>query len=318
MKKYFSKIKSIFLTPSKKDRPSWFIDAKWVCALLFIAVFGMSLISYNAMQLTSREKAVETLTGVIETTLDRAEGDLTEQIEKYQAELQASDTNGDQENLSDSRIGQALNLFFPDTKILNTSTENLKTDFLKNVAVPVYEDGVGIVFSLLKGVDYAGYIDSGLQNVKIYSDETHAALQAWFGWTLFFSILLLLGVIYFSWRFGKLFNAGLVIAITATPGFLSYGLAYRYLRDWLPELTAGGQNFFIDVFVVSIIETIETQVGIITTFHSTIFWIGIALIIAAIGLKIYFYIKKKQKAKLATNTQTNDSHFQRPDRPDGR
>ncbi|GEM_PF-2641119 len=299
MNRFIQKFVANFNAPKQK-RPLWFIDAKWIFALLFLMVFAISMTSYNIMQLTNRERAVESITGMIEDTLNNTEGNVLQKIEEYKQSLsenqnEAAEGEETDQDQDESVIGKALNLFFPESEIQNKSASDLKDGLLENLAVPIYEEGTSIIFTLLKGVDYATPIDSVLNKIPIYSDETHDKLMSIFVTTLVISFILLAGVVYFSWRWGKIFNSGLVIAITAAPGFLGYGYAQSFIKEWLPNIGADGGNFFINTFVVGIIQTLEKNVKDITTYQSVWFWIGIALIVIAIAGKIFFHYRKGRR-----------------------
>lgn len=294
MNRFLQKITGNFMIP-KAERPGWFIDTKWIFALAFILVFATSLTSYNIMQLTNRERAVETLTGMIENTLDNTEGNVLQKIDKYKQSLGKSEATSDHNTDQDqSLIGKALNTFFPAQDIQNKSATDLKDGLIQALAVPIYEEGTSVVFTLLKGIDYATPIDNVLNEIPIYSNKTHDTLMTIFVTTLIISMILLGGVVYFSWGWGKIFNPGLIITITAAPGFLGYGYAYNFIKDWLPKIGTGGSNFFISTFVVGIIQTLEKNIKDINTYQTIWFWIGIALIALAIAGKIFFVYRKKR------------------------
>jgi hypothetical protein len=304
MNRFLQKVFANFNQPKAK-RPTWFIDAKWLCALGFILVFAISLTSFNIMQLTSRERAVETLTGMIEKSLTTTEGNLLEKIENYKASLATTENiETTDEREEKSLIGQALGFFFPESDIISKPATELKDTFLKSLAVPVYEEGTSVIFTLLRGIDYATPIDKGLNKIPIYSDETHDTLLAWFTVSLIISLILLTGVVYFSWGWGKIFNPGLIMALTAAPGFLGYGYAHRFIKEVLPEIGWGGGNFIVNTFLFGIIETLEKNLNDIRLFQTTWFWIGIILMIIAIAGKIYFiYIKKTKTSRKSNKTK---------------
>ncbi len=280
----------------RKDRPLWFIDAKWICGIFFVLVFSTTLALYNVMQLTDRERAVEVITVAIEKSLSKAEGSIQNLISDYKDELAARSEEQDvAEPAAETRpIVKLLNSFFPETEILTSSPEQLKTKLLQNIAVPVYENGTSAVFTMLRGLDYAKYLDEGLQSFKIYSDETHQQLQASFGVSLAVSLICLLGLIYFSCGWGKLLSPGLVILLASTPGYFSYNVAHSFVVDLLPTLVTEGANMFMDILVVAVIQTVERNMGAVATFHITFFYIGLGLVIAALSGLIYQRIKKKQ------------------------
>lgn len=287
-----------YFTISKEERPAWCIDAKWIFGILFVVIFSSTMALYNVMQLTSRERAVEIITGVIEKSITKMEGNIQELITDYKNSLvEKQDSLPEAQTESDKPIVKILKNFFPDSVILNSSPEQLKNQLLQDIAVPVYESGSGVLFTLLRGVDYATYIDQGLQSFKIYSDETHAQLVTWFTVSLIVSLVMLFGLVYFSRRLGKLFNPGLVLLLASMPGYFSYGIAHQFVGNVLPTIATEGANLFVNVFVVAIVETLDKQVSEITIFHTVFFYIGLGLMIAAIGVKIYFVIKKRQAQK---------------------
>lgn len=295
MNRFLQKVFANF-NPPKQKRPLWFIDAKWICALGFILVFSITLTSFNIMQLTNRERAVETLTGIIEKSLTNVEGNLLEKIEEYKASLNATETSDNAAPAEEgSLLGRALGYFFPKNEIINKPATEIKNNFLQSLAVPIYEEGTGMIFTLLRGIDYATPINNNLSKIPIYSDKTHDTLVAWFATSLIISLLLLAGVVYFSWGWGKIFNSGLIIAVTASPGFWGYGYAHHFIKEVLPQIGFGGENFIINTFLFGIIETLEKNIDEVKKFQTAWFWIGLILIIIAITGKIYFSYRRKNK-----------------------
>ena len=283
----------------RKDRPTWFIDAKWICGIFFVLVFSTTMALYNVMQLTDRERAVEVITVAIEKSLSKAEGNIQNLITDYKNELAArSQEQTDSEQPTEERpIAKILKSFFPESEILTSSPEQLKTKMLQNIAVPVYENGTSAVFTMLRGLDYAKYLDEGLRSFQIYSDETHRQLEVSFGVSLTISLVFLFGLIYFSCGWGKLFAPGLVVLLASAPGYFSYNVAHSFVVDLLPTMVTEGANMFMDIFVVAIVQTVERNMGDVATFHITFFYIGLGLIIAALGGKIYQVVKKRQALK---------------------
>lgn len=287
-----------YFSAPKAERPWWFIDAKWIVGLLFVMAFSSTMVLYNVIQLTDREQAVEVLTMAIEKSLSKVEGNIQNLIAEYKDELTARQEESAAEEPAEERpIAKILKSFFPESEILNSSPEQLKTKLLQDLAVPFYENGTSAVFTMLRGLDYAKYLDEGLQSFQIYSDETHQQLETWFGLTLTVSLVLLFGLVYFSCRWGKLFNPGLVLLAASSPGYFSYNVAHSVVVDFLPTMVTEGANIFMDIFVVAVIQTVERNIGSIAAFHITFFYIGLGLMLAAIGGKIYMVVKKRQAQK---------------------
>ncbi len=284
-----------YFSAGRKDRPLWFIDAKWVVGILFVLVFSSTLALYNVMQLTDRERAVEVITVAIEKSLSKAEGNIQNLIAEYKNELAAkAEQESPAEPTEERPIAKILKSFFPESEILTSSPEQLKTKMLQDIAVPFYEGGTSAIFTMLRGVDYTKYLDEGLQSFQIYSDETHQQMQTWFGISLTVSLVVLLGLIYFSCGWGKLFSPGLVLLIASFPGFASYNIAHQFVTEFLPSIVTEGANLFMDIFIVAVIQTVERNIGEISAFHTTFFYIGLSLMIAAAGGKIYFVVKKRR------------------------
>lgn len=291
-----------YFSAGKHERPLWFIDTKWVVGILFVLAFSSTMALYNVMQLTDRERAVEVITVAVEKALSKTEGNIQNLIAEYKNELAARQEEQAAEEQAEERpIAKILKSFFPESEILTSSPEQLQTKLLQNIAVPFYESGTSAVFTMLRGLDYAKYVNEGLQSFQIYSDETHKQLETWFGVTLTVSLVLLFGLVYFSCRWGKLFNPGLVLLVASSPGYFSYNVAHSFVVDFLPTMVTEGANIFVDIFVVAVIQTVEKNIGAIATFHIVFFYIGLGLMIAAIGGKIYMAYKKKQAQKQPTS-----------------
>ncbi len=286
---------------TKSERPHWFVDAKWVFGLLFLVAFSVSLMTYNLAQLTSRERATEVISETIEMTLDKVKIDLDLEIAEYKASLE----NNQEETTEDQSparqfIAQGINIAFPNSDVQSLSVEELKGKFLLNLAVPFYEGGTDMMFNLVSHLDIRGVLDDSLQNLSIYSDETHDQIQSVFVLSLIVSIILLIGVIFFSFGWGRIFVPGLLLFATCLPGYILGVLSHDLLTEF--QLAKIGEEGLVNIFLGALLESLKGQVASITVFYSVLFYIGVALMIGAVaGRYVYKYLKKKK-------TSSDDVH----------
>lgn len=316
--KFWLKVKDSIPELSHKERPNWYVDLKWVFSLLFILFFVSGLLIFNFSQIVSRRNVVDQMTANIQYSLQEKLNDF------FQLANQFLKTNENYVKIILSEAKTELDKLAQDTektakdieqgngekiqpiKGLNFSIEKNQIDkYSKQIESAIYKE----IASSLQNIQ-----DKGLTNVtdrekwehelvnkinfpKIYSEKLHRKYIIISSILFFISFLLFLSVIYFSYKWGRIFTPGLLILLTSIPGFYILNRAENYLINSYLESLQDSNNFLIQIFAQAIYDAFDQQINSIYLVYKVLLIIGIILIIVALTGKIYCYIKNKKKRK---------------------
>lgn len=204
-----------FLERPVKVRPYWHVDAKWICGLWAVAALGTGLLLSVAGRLSAPEPAVEIATVVLASSFSKDGLDTPfkpEDLAQLRQKIAKSSTG---------RIAPIEN--FPIATInaadLDLSPRDLRLKIFRQIVAPIYEDGV-------EGAAKK-FTDDPLQQEQFVNDafyfkfvtrQTHETISRAATIALGVGALFWLGVVLFSWRWGRLSNPGILLVIVGLPG----------------------------------------------------------------------------------------------------
>lgn len=198
-----------FLAP--KPRPYWHVDAKWICGLLLVFFLTGSLFTASLAYLTNEENGPRLAALVIGSVFIR--GDERQLKADARAEL--------------AKQGGVLHPIpsMPSVTItekdLNLSATDIKLKVFMPLTEIVYQNGVeGAATKLAKTPEEKQKFINDAYMLKFFTLSTNRALNKFSTITILVSAFLLLGVIYFSTRWGRLANPGLLLLMISLPGSL--------------------------------------------------------------------------------------------------
>ncbi len=263
-------------------RPYWFVDAKWICGILFFFLMAASLFIYGLAQLTNEKNGPSLAALVIGAAFIRGD----EQQNKDDARKELAEHGG--------VIRPIPN--FPDVVItekdLELSLTEIKLKVFRPLAESIYYDGVeGTATKFAKTPEERKKFINDAFFFRIFTRDTNSKLKNLFNTLLLICLVLLVGVIYFSAGWGRLANPGLLLLAVSLPGaLLAFAVSHQP-----KNATGGGALGFLPL-------DIGQQLGdALSHSYSRASLLGVGFLIAAILGKITTSVYKKFHHKPTTH-----------------
>ncbi len=229
-----------FLTdppPPPHPRPYWHVDAKWICGLLFAVALTSTLVLTALWRLTSEAIAIPVATQVVASLFSPAGLDDPSDIETLKA--QAASQPGD---IIHPLPGQSASL--TKQELTSLSPRELRLKIFRQVVEPYYVEGVDTVAAKAPTPAEQAKIKRDATLLTPLNRQTHTYLGGFITGAVIITMLLLAGLVFFSWRWGRLANAGLIgLLVSGPPTLFLLAVSSSASRDGgpvrqlTPELT---------------------------------------------------------------------------------
>ncbi len=319
LKKFWSKI---YPTP----RPYWFVDAKWICGILFLLFFTATLWLYNFTQVISQNNLVDTISGDVQVLLKQkvenidikvqSSEDLKNQIGFAKQQMQnladqAKNGQGQFQIIPTERIQpiKGLDFYIEKNQIKNYVTQAevaIYTEIVKLINNSKIEEIIGTAATIEKVIpDQINIINATIIGLKqqiinsinfpkVYSVKAYQKYQNYFYILLTISIILFLGVIFFSYRFGRILNPGILMFVTALPGVYIWNSIYKLWQQTpLNNLTKSKIDILGSIAGIIINDT-NKQITALYNVQRNVLILASILIIVAIAGKIIYEVRLRQ------------------------
>jgi hypothetical protein len=187
----------------KNIRPYWHVDAKWICGLVFMFLFGLSLFTWGLYQITNPKSGIDIMTKMITLAFSRDGIDSTKDIDEVKAKLAASPTKTVQPN-------PALNVTLTEEDIAGKTPREIRYLIFSQVATPIYYNGKGAE-EVLNTSEARANFKKDTFLLRLFSESSHKAIRIAMITLSLLSAVFLGMVVFFSARFGRIANPGFVI-----------------------------------------------------------------------------------------------------------
>lgn len=274
-----------------KNRKYWHIDAKWVCALLLAITLAATLPVVAVYQITAKEPATRlisyTMAGL--TSPDGIDGE-SGISEVKQRVLR---------NGSETITLAGVSVTFTANDINTLSPRELRLKVFGAFATKFYDQGAK-GFAASQGLDTSA-VDK-FQNdssvLSVFTLSTHNFIGGILLWVLLINILLLLGLVLFSHRFGKIVSPGVVMLLVGLPAVILAIFASQNstVSGTARSATATGSVDMIGSFISFVAPLILPYFA--NTYLVTLLSGLILLVIAALGRVIYTLAQRHAKKSL--------------------
>ncbi|MEW5985362.1 MAG: hypothetical protein AB1791_01895 [Chloroflexota bacterium] len=217
--------------PARKPRPYWHVDAKWMTSLILVVVLSITLLLFNLWQLTAEKPAVEILSTAM--ALAFSPNGLDEEIDlaAVREQIQASP-----DGLFHPLPG--LPVTVREEEITNLSPRELRLYVFRQLAEPIYQGGVEGLAAQVGDPEAGASIVAAGRMLNLFTLETHRTLERPLAIAAALSGLLLIPLVIFSYRFGRLGCPGCVFVAASLPTALL--LAFLSTVDPPPGATPPG------------------------------------------------------------------------------
>ncbi len=196
-------------------KPYWYVDLKWISAILLTLSLTVTLALFVLSKLTTEQSAVEISTLAIATVFSREEGGLddTASIEKLKAETkkQAGTVIHPLPNIP------AISISKQDLTTLSPREVRLK--IFRQVTEPLYNEGVeGVAQRFTSDQNQQQQFMRQASLLRFFTRGTHDMINRFWLVGMAVSIVFLVSLIFFSFGWGRLANPGLIFCIVGLPG----------------------------------------------------------------------------------------------------
>lgn len=206
------------------SKPYWYVDLKWVFGLVLLASLGATLLLFAARQVTERETAINLSAGAIGAYLTHGNTDDQAGIDKLKAQAAAAP------NQTIYPIPGFPTAALTLTDLNTLTTSQITQKLFSQVTSPIYDlgiEGAAKKFSSDPAAQQSFIKQASL--LRVMTKTTHDKISTLFIILALVSALLLLGLILFSFGWGKLGDPGLIFFITGLPGaFVGLLLAFPH------------------------------------------------------------------------------------------
>jgi hypothetical protein len=266
------------IPPITKPRPYWHVDAKWIAGILLFLSLSASLLLGALYTMTEEKRAIDTGTIVVASLFSPKGLDAAEDLTSLREKAAAS---------TDKKVAPIPN--FPNASVteeqLNTlSPRELRLAIFRQVVTPIYEKGiVGAAKDFTNDPAQQQQFTKDAQLLQLLTRQTHETLGFFLIIGSIASVVFATAFVYFSWRWGRIGNLGLMLLIVSAVGSAA-GLMFLYP----PQDGNGGVNS-LDPEVA---KAIGTSLG---TAYFWAVWTGMGLLVAALAGKIVSSTVKRHK-----------------------
>jgi len=189
---------------TKKPRPYFFVDLKWIFGILFAFTFGISMTLANLTAITAEKPATEALTILTASMFSRQGLDDTGDTAEVLRKIKESPEGKFQP------IPAFPDIYITEKDVSEKSPRELRLSIFRNIIEPIYKEGPEAMKKKV-AVATGQETDQNLGLIEFVTVKNHLFIQKLFLASLVVSLLFLAPFVYFSHRFGKLFAPGLVI-----------------------------------------------------------------------------------------------------------
>ena len=256
------------LTPSV--RPYWYVDAKWICGILLALALTIALTFLTLAKLTDQDQGPKIAALVIGTTFIR--GDTVDTPDNRQALAEHGGV-----------IQPFANI--PSVKItaddLKLTPGQLSLKVFKPLTESIYNDGIeGAADKFGATAEQKAKFKKDASLFTIFTKTAHQKLQGIFILFAIVSLLLALGVVYFSAGWGRLSNLGFLLLLISVPGTL-----VALMLNHPPKDEYGGFGTFSP--------ELTSQLGqAAAAAYTKVTLLGLALLVAALFGRVYSSLSK--------------------------
>jgi hypothetical protein len=263
-------------------RPYWHIDAKWICGLLLIAALGFTTLVFSLLRITEEGPAVDTLTRVMAANYRPGLLEQGGQADRVLRQME-------------SLVQTVIASLFGATPSRSESDATAEqpgpsAEALRPVAEAYYAGGsrgarrVAAASEPIPQIVKLVPEDQGLWS--FYTLRMHEILQRVTLAGGAASLLLVVALISFSYRFGRLGSPGVVLTVVGLPGYLSLALIARTLRgvNAVPRLARTPLVWILDQVDSRLLQIVLPSIEMMGEVYRLVTVAGLGLVaIALIG-----------------------------------
>ncbi|MFC2065078.1 hypothetical protein ACFLXB_08285 [Chloroflexota bacterium] len=272
----------------KKPRPYWHVDAKWIIGILSILVLMVTFSIYLLMQLTTPKEGINLLATTMASVFSYEGGGLDE----------SGNVENMKEKIAESADGSyqpipGLDITVRMDDIEGKTPREARLWFFTQMAEPLYYDGQQGLIDKMTDPDMKDEVSGGVGPLALISAETHSKLKS--GLLVFgvISLLLVVLLVIFSYRFGRFGSPGLVLFLAALPNLLLATVLQRLISN--PTTSPGDEGIqtMVARYAQLAADVLPDVIQKAITLYLIIMVVGIVLMVMGLIGSIFFRKKKE-------------------------
>lgn len=193
----------------QEPRPYWHLDAKWIVGLLLTVTILATLLAYILFKITQREVAIRS-TAIIIASLFSPEG--LDEAKSFQEAKTKFLADKDQ-----FQPLPGLKIFVTRDDLEQLSPRGIRIKIFSQITQAFYDGGDNGLQQITQEGQSAQELAGSLKLLSPFTQKGHLLIQKILNFSLIINTILLLGLIYFSTRWGKLFSLALIIFLSSFP-----------------------------------------------------------------------------------------------------
>lgn len=254
------------ITEEKKVRPYWHVDLKWIFGILTTFFLSTSLLLFSLTILTSEKIAIPLATFIVASQFSKNGLDDTKDIEEAKARFLNS-----RQDVFYPIEGQNVSVTRSDLETL--SPRELRLKIFRQVVEPYYFEQVDE--ETKKKAGPLGFVNH----------TTHTIINQIFFISILPLLLCLFGLLFFSYRYGKLLSPAVVFLLVSTfPTLLLF-----LIQNTTPP---SGDTGPLSALPRELILHITTA---LSPMFFTVFCAGIGFMTLALGIKLVSKVRGKNR-----------------------
>ena len=259
----------------KKTRPYWHVDAKWICGLLFLFFFGLTVFFFNLYKITERSSAIEASTHFLAALFSPDGIDSSRDIEKIRSDFSANPGK-------ELRPFPGLDIVVTEED-LDGSPRELRLNLFRQLATPIYDTGELAGKVDTNGAEQEQSLDIGM--LKFISSQSHHTIRVVLIVLSIVSFLLLAGLVLFSFGVGRLVSPGIIILILSIPGLAISFFLKTISNKPFPLESLNSESFMPKIsYIASLV--LPILVGVVYENYLVLTILGASLLILSLIIKI--------------------------------
>ncbi|MGC8787331.1 MAG: hypothetical protein ACP5Q1_07905 [Anaerolineae bacterium] len=259
----------------RKVRPYWHVDAKWVAGLLLVAVLSATLLVFNLVQLTAEQPATEIMATTIATLFSRRGLDDESEIAQMRLALRAS-PDGTLQPIP------GLPIVIREKDIAGLSPRQIRLYAFRQLATPLYRKGAAGLAAQITDPEARKSLAGGIGILELFTLKTHQNLRRVFLLLVGACLVLLIPLVFFSYRFGRLGSPGVVLFASSLPGAAISSLLWTVVQNQEMPAPPGEGGSLIGLLNYTLANILPHVVPIVARNYLIALVLGFALILLAV------------------------------------
>lgn len=276
-----------------KPRPYWHVDAKWLTGILLLFLLNITFLVFILVQVTAPEQGIALLTMTLASSFSAESGglDAAGDIEIMRQKI-AEAPNGEFQPIPGMKI------IVREEDIAGKTPREARLWFFRQWAEPLYYDGAQGLVSLTADPEMDKNISEGVGPLTLVSAKSHSKLQRALAISGLASLVFLVLLIFFSYRFGRLGSPGCTIFLAAIPGLILLGGVRGWLEQSAQNSAAVGEETYVTRYAQLAVDVLPDIVQRAMQIYVFLIFLGLVLMLAAL-IGAVFVRERKNKEPAA-------------------